>query len=73
MSEVAKRGFGDGASNKTPRGNAIGKPRIELVSVNLTVNGRVCPTTVEPRKRQTIHMTRLLPTLTGSAEIAFCG
>jgi xanthine dehydrogenase YagT iron-sulfur-binding subunit len=49
MSEAGKRGFGDGASNKTPSANAIGKPRIELVSVNLTVNGRACPITVEPR------------------------
>jgi FAD binding domain in molybdopterin dehydrogenase len=29
-------------SHRTPTGNAIAKPRIELVSVNLTVNGRVC-------------------------------
>jgi xanthine dehydrogenase YagT iron-sulfur-binding subunit len=49
MSKTGKRGFGDGASNKTSSGNAISKPRIELMPVNLTVNGRVCPITVEPR------------------------
>ena len=47
MSEAGKRGFGDAASNKTPSRNA--KRHIELVSVNLTVNGRLFPTTVEPR------------------------
>jgi xanthine dehydrogenase YagT iron-sulfur-binding subunit len=47
---AARKGFGDGRTrNKTPRGNAIANPRIELVSVNLTVNGRICPITVEPR------------------------
>ena len=50
MSEAGTGGSGDGStSNKTPSGNAIGKPRIELVSLNLTVNGRVCPIAVEPR------------------------
>jgi hypothetical protein len=49
MSKAQKRGFGDGTSPKTPAGNAIGKSRSERVSVNLTVNGRLCPMSVEPR------------------------
>ena len=49
MSEVGKGGFGDGTSSKTLSGNAIGKLHIELVSVNLTVNGRFRPIRVEPR------------------------
>jgi hypothetical protein len=42
MSEAGKRRLGRGTSNRTSSGNAIGKSRIELVSVNLTVNGHVC-------------------------------
>ena len=49
MSEAGKPECGDGTSNKTPSGNAIGELPIELVSLNLTVNGRVCPIRVEPR------------------------
>jgi hypothetical protein len=37
--EAGKRGFGDGKSNKTLSRNAMSKPRIELVSVTLTVIG----------------------------------
>jgi hypothetical protein len=50
MSETATRGFGDAASNKTPSGTVNGKPLIELVPVNLTVNDQVCTITVEPRE-----------------------
>jgi len=49
MIEAGKPECGDGTSNKTPSGNAIGELPIELVSLNLTVNGRVCPIRVEPR------------------------
>jgi xanthine dehydrogenase YagT iron-sulfur-binding subunit len=42
MSKTPKSEFGDSASD-------IGKPRIELVSVKLTVNGQARTITVEPR------------------------
>jgi hypothetical protein len=40
MSEVPKRAFGDAASDKARSGTAVCKSRIELLSVNLTINGR---------------------------------
>jgi len=49
MSERGKRGSSEGTSNKTRGGNTIGKPHIELVSVDLTVNGRPRAIRVEPR------------------------
>jgi xanthine dehydrogenase YagT iron-sulfur-binding subunit len=49
MSKAEKHGFDDATSHKTPGGNAIGKPRSELVSVSLTVNGRISPMRVEAR------------------------
>ena len=49
MSERGKRGSSEATSNKTRGGNTIGKPHIELVSVDLTVNGRPCAIRVEPR------------------------
>jgi xanthine dehydrogenase YagT iron-sulfur-binding subunit len=49
MSKTGKRRFGDATSHKTSSGNVIGEPGIERVSVNLTVNGRICPITIEAR------------------------
>lgn len=51
MSEAENRGFADrDTRNKPLSGNVIGDPRIELVSVKLTVNGQVYPIRVEPRR-----------------------
>jgi hypothetical protein len=49
MSETRKRAFRNAVSDKTASGTTIGKPRIELVPVNLTVNGQARTITVEPR------------------------
>jgi xanthine dehydrogenase YagT iron-sulfur-binding subunit len=49
MSETSKSRLGKAVSDKTSRGVAVGKLRIEPVSVKLTVNGRFCTITVEPR------------------------
>jgi xanthine dehydrogenase YagT iron-sulfur-binding subunit len=47
MSETPKvRGVAD---DKTPSGNSSAKSRVELVSVNLTVNGQPRTMTIEPR------------------------
>jgi xanthine dehydrogenase YagT iron-sulfur-binding subunit len=48
MSKTPKPGFGDAASDNTPRG-AEGKPHTELVAVNLIVNEQRRTITVEPR------------------------
>ena len=37
------------ANNKTPSGDRRGRPSVELVSVNLTVNGQPRTITIEPR------------------------
>jgi xanthine dehydrogenase YagT iron-sulfur-binding subunit len=49
MSKMGKRRFGDGTGHKTSSGSVIGEPPIERALVNLTVNGRVCQITIEPR------------------------
>jgi xanthine dehydrogenase YagT iron-sulfur-binding subunit len=49
MSKTPKPGPGDAAAGKTPRGTTSGKSGIELVPVNLTVNGLARAITVEPR------------------------
>src|SRR3981081_4737263 len=50
MSRMPKPGSGDAATaDKTPSGTATGKPPIEPVPVNLTVNGLARTITVEPR------------------------
>ena len=47
MSETPKvRGAAD---DKTPSGSSSAKSRVELVSVNPTVNGQPCTMTIEPR------------------------
>ena len=47
MSETPKvRGAAD---DKTPSGSSSAKSRVELVSVNLTVNGQPRTMTIEPR------------------------
>jgi xanthine dehydrogenase YagT iron-sulfur-binding subunit len=49
MSETPKRGADQTASDETRRRAAIDKPHVELVAVNLTVNGQPRAITVEPR------------------------
>jgi xanthine dehydrogenase YagT iron-sulfur-binding subunit len=49
MSKKPKLGSGDAATGKTPSGTTSGRPGIELVPVNLTVNGLARAITVEPR------------------------
>jgi xanthine dehydrogenase YagT iron-sulfur-binding subunit len=49
MSKTPKPEFGDAGSDKLPSGTTSGKSRIELVPVNLTVNGQARTITVEPR------------------------
>src|SRR5580700_626853 len=49
MSKTPKPGSGDAATGKTPSGTTSGKSGIELVPVNLTVNGLARAITVEPR------------------------
>src|SRR5579863_9665935 len=50
MSETRKSGIGDSASDPARGGRANGKPRIELLPVNLTVNDQSCTIMVEPRR-----------------------
>jgi xanthine dehydrogenase YagT iron-sulfur-binding subunit len=50
MSETWKSGFGDCASNPARGGSANGKPRIELVPINLTLNDQSSTIMVEPRR-----------------------
>jgi xanthine dehydrogenase YagT iron-sulfur-binding subunit len=47
MSETPK--FGGATTDKTPSGNGSAKSDVELVSVNLTVNGQPRTMTIEPR------------------------
>ncbi len=47
MSETPK--FGGAANDKTPSGSSSAKSRVELVSVNLTVNSQPRTMTIEPR------------------------
>jgi xanthine dehydrogenase YagT iron-sulfur-binding subunit len=49
MSKTPKPGSGDAATGKTRSGTTSGKSGIELVPVNLTVNGLARAITVEPR------------------------
>ena len=49
MSKMPKLGSGDARTGKTPSGATGGKSGIELVPVNLTVNGAGRAITVEPR------------------------
>jgi xanthine dehydrogenase YagT iron-sulfur-binding subunit len=49
MSRTAEPGFADAATDQTLSDIATGKPRIEPVPVNLTVNGLARTMTVEPR------------------------
>jgi xanthine dehydrogenase YagT iron-sulfur-binding subunit len=49
MSKAPKRGSGNAASDKTPGGTVVDKPRIERLPVNMTVNGQMHTITVEPR------------------------
>ena len=49
MSRTPKLGSGDARAGKTPSGTTSGKSGIELVPVNLTVNGLTRAITVEPR------------------------
>jgi xanthine dehydrogenase YagT iron-sulfur-binding subunit len=49
MSETPKPRSGYAATGKTPGGSTSGKSGIELVPVNLTVNGLARAITVEPR------------------------
>jgi xanthine dehydrogenase YagT iron-sulfur-binding subunit len=49
MSTTLKPGSGDAATGKPPSGTTSGKSGIELVPVNLTVNGLARTITVEPR------------------------
>ena len=47
MSETPK--FGSAANDKTPSGSSSAKSRVELVSVNMTVNSQRRTMTIEPR------------------------
>ena len=47
MSETPK--FGGAVNDKAPSGSNSAKSRVELVSVNLTVNGQPRTMTIEPR------------------------
>ena len=47
MSETPK--FGGAANDKTPSGSSSAKPRVEIVTVNLTVNSEPRTMTIEPR------------------------
>jgi xanthine dehydrogenase YagT iron-sulfur-binding subunit len=49
MRKTPKPGSGDATTGKTPSGTTSGKSGIELVPVNLTVNGLARAITVEPR------------------------
>jgi xanthine dehydrogenase YagT iron-sulfur-binding subunit len=49
MSKMPKLGSGDARAGKTPSGTTSGKSGIELVPVNLTVNGLARAIGVEPR------------------------
>jgi xanthine dehydrogenase YagT iron-sulfur-binding subunit len=49
MTKTPKPGSGDAPAGKTPSGTTSGKSGIELVPVNLTVNGLARTLTVEPR------------------------
>ena len=49
MSKMPKLGSGDARTGKTPSGTTSGKSGIELVPVNLTVNGLARAIGVEPR------------------------
>jgi xanthine dehydrogenase YagT iron-sulfur-binding subunit len=49
MSKMPKLGSGDAPTGKTPSGTTSGKSGIELVPVNLTVNGLARAIGVEPR------------------------
>ena len=49
MSKMPKLGSGDARTGKTPSATTSGKSGIELVPVNLTVNGLARAITVEPR------------------------
>ena len=49
MSKMPKLGSGDARTGKTPSATTSGKSGIELVPVNLTVNGLAHAITVGPR------------------------
>ena len=51
MSETPN-GFGETADDPTPSGSSSAKPPLELVAVNLIVNGQRRTMTIEPRGKR---------------------
>jgi hypothetical protein len=61
MSKTPKPGSGDAATGKTPSGTTSGKSGIELVPVNLTVNGlKRFPADLNRRDSQRVRNERIL-------------
>ena len=61
MSETPK--FGGAADDKTPSGSSGAKSRVEVVTVNLTVNAQRRTISIEPRYHATGKRSRDLPRL----------